>query len=64
MYLASATRPNILFAMSKLSLLVSSMGDDHWHALKTGLSYLKGTMSYNIHRVSYLRVLEGYYDAN
>jgi hypothetical protein len=29
MYLASATRPNILFAVSKLSRFVSNPGDDH-----------------------------------
>jgi hypothetical protein len=28
-YLASATRPEILFAMSKLSRFVSNLGDDH-----------------------------------
>ena len=29
MYLASATRPDISFAMSKLSRFVSNSGDDH-----------------------------------
>jgi hypothetical protein len=29
MYLASATRTHILFAMSKLSWFISNLGDDH-----------------------------------
>jgi hypothetical protein len=32
-YLASATRPNISFAVSKLSRFKSNPGTDHWHAL-------------------------------
>ena len=48
MYLASATRPDISFAVSKLSQFVSNLGDDHWRALERVLRYLKGTMSYGI----------------
>jgi hypothetical protein len=33
MYLASATRPDISFAVSKLSRFVSNPGDVHWQAL-------------------------------
>ena len=64
MYLASATRPDILFAVSKLSRFVSNLGDIHWVALERVLRYLKGTMSYDIHFTGYPRVLEGYCDAN
>ena len=64
MYLASATRPGISFAMSKLSRFVSNPRDDHWHALERVLRCLKGTVSYGIHYTGYLRVLEGYCDAN
>ena len=64
MYLASATRPDILFAVNKLSQLVSNLGDTQWHALERVLRYLKGTMSYGIHYTGYPRVLEGYSDAN
>ncbi|WVZ67986.1 hypothetical protein U9M48_016985 [Paspalum notatum var. saurae] len=50
MYLASATRPDISFAVSKLSRFMSNPGTDHWHALE---------------RVMAPRfVLEGYSDAN
>ena len=34
MYLASATRPEIAYAMSKLRRFVSNPGDVHWHGLK------------------------------
>ena len=34
MYLASAIRPDISFAVSKLSRFVSNPGDDHWKALE------------------------------
>ena len=64
MYLASATRPDISFAMSKLSRFVSKPGDDHWHALERVMRYLKGTASYGIHYTGYPRVLEGYSDSN
>jgi hypothetical protein len=64
MYLASTTRPDISFAMSKLSRFVSNPGDTHWHALERVLHYLKGTMSYRIHFTRYPKVLEGYSDAN
>ena len=64
MYLASGTRPDISFAVSKLSRFVSNPGDDHWHALERVMRYLKGNMSYGIHYTGYPRVLEGYSDSN
>src|SRR6266498_582322 len=64
MYLASATRPNIAFAVSKLSQFVSKPGDDHWHALERVMRYLKGTSSYGIHYTGDPAVLEGYSDSN
>ena len=64
MYLASATRPDISFAVSKLSRFVSNPGDDHWHALERVMRYLKGTASYGIHYTGNPRVLEGYSDSN
>jgi hypothetical protein len=64
MYLASATRSDISFAMSKPSRFVSNPGDDHWRALERVLRYLKGTMSLGIHYTGYPTVLEGYCDVN
>ena len=45
-YLASATRPDISFAVSKLSRFVSKPGDEHWKALERVLRHLKGTANY------------------
>jgi hypothetical protein len=64
MYLASVTRPDISFAISKLSLFTSNPGDDHWCALECVMNYLVGTMEYRIHYFSFPAVLEGYSDAN
>ena len=64
MYLASATRPDISFAMIKLSRFVSNPGDEHWKALERVTHYLKGTTSYGIHYSGYPNVLEGYSDSN
>jgi hypothetical protein len=64
MYLASATRPDILFAMSKLSWFTTNLGDDHWRVLERVMHYLAGTMDYEIHYSGYPAVLEGYNDAN
>jgi hypothetical protein len=64
MYLASATRPDISFAVSKLSRFTSNLGDDHWRVLEQVMHYLVGTIDYRIHYSGYPAVLEGYSDAN
>jgi hypothetical protein len=64
MYLASATRPDISFAVSKLSRLTSNPRDDHWRVLERVMHYLVGTIDYEIHYSGYPAVLEGYNDAN
>jgi hypothetical protein len=64
MYLASATRPDISFAVSKLSRFTSNPGDDHWRALERVMHYLLGTMSFRLHYTGYPAVLEGYSDSN
>jgi hypothetical protein len=64
MYLASTTRPDISFAVCKLSRYMSNPGDDHWHALERVLHYLKGTMSFEIHYSRHTVMLEGYSDVN
>ena len=64
MYLASTTRLDISFTVSKLSRFISNPGDNHWRALERVLCYLKGSMSYGIQYTGYPRVLEGYCDAN
>jgi hypothetical protein len=64
MYLVSATRPDISFAINKLSRFTSNPGDDHWRALERIMHYLVGTMEYGIHYSTFPAVLEAYSDAN
>jgi hypothetical protein len=64
MYLASAMKPDISFAVSKLSRFVSNPGDDHWRSLERVMRYLKGTSNYGIHYSGNPKVLEGYSDSN
>jgi hypothetical protein len=49
MYLASATRPNISYAVSKLSRFNSNLENDHCIALERVMRYLRGTTSYGLH---------------
>jgi hypothetical protein len=64
MYLASATRPDIAYVVSKLSRCVSNPGSEHCHALERVMHYLVGTMNYGIHYSGDPKVLEGYSNAN
>ncbi len=64
MYLASVTRPDISFAVSKMSRFMSNPGIDRWHALERVMRYLRGTMSYRIHYSGHPAVLEGYSDSD
>jgi hypothetical protein len=58
MNLASAIRPDISFAVSKLSIFTSNPGNDHWCGIDRVMRY------YGIHYSRYLGVLEGYSDSN
>jgi hypothetical protein len=64
MYLASATRSDISFDVTKLSRFVSNTRDDHWRALERVLRYLKSTMRLAIHYTKYPTILEGYCEEN
>ena len=64
MYLAGATKPDISYAMSKLSRFTSNPRDDHWKALERVCRYLRDTSDYGIHYSGYPSVLEGYSDSN
>jgi hypothetical protein len=60
MYLASATRPDIAYAVSNPSQIVSNPGSEHEQVM----CYLVGTMNYGIHYSGDPKVLEGCSDAN
>jgi len=64
MYLMSCTRPDISYAVSKLSSYTSNPSKEHWSALTRVLRYLRHTRDYGLYYTRYPSVLEGYTDAN
>ncbi|XP_073133324.1 uncharacterized protein [Henckelia pumila] len=64
MYLMSCTRPDIAYAVSKLSRFTSNLGADHWKAIIRLLRYLRYTRDHGLHYTRYPAVIEGYSDAN
>nr|GEX04747.1 zinc finger, CCHC-type [Tanacetum cinerariifolium] len=63
MYAITCTRPDISFAMGKLSRYTSNPGTQHWQVIQRVLKYLKKTMDYRLVYSGYPLVLEGYTDA-
>nr|GEW44047.1 zinc finger, CCHC-type [Tanacetum cinerariifolium] len=64
MYAMNCTRPDIVFALGKLSRYTSNPGTQHWQAIQRVLKYLKKTMDYRLVYFGYPSVLEGYIDAS
>ena len=64
MYLMSCTRPDIAYAVNKLSRYTSNPGAMHWQGIMRVLKYLRFTRDYGLHYTRYPTVLEGYSDAN
>ena len=64
MYLMSCTRPDIAYAVNKLSRYMSNPGALHWQGIMRVLKYLRFTRDYGLHYTRYPAVLEGYSDAN
>ncbi|KAL0283992.1 UNVERIFIED_CONTAM: Retrovirus-related Pol polyprotein from transposon TNT 1-94 [Sesamum angustifolium] len=64
MYIMNCTRPDIAYAVNKLSRFTSNPSKDHWKGLIRVLRYLKYTSNYRLHYTRYPAVLEGYSDAN
>ncbi|GJU39508.1 zinc finger, CCHC-type containing protein [Tanacetum coccineum] len=64
MYVMTCTRPDIAFAVGKLSRYTSNTGTQHWQAIHRVLKYLKKTMDYRLTYTSYPSVLKGYTNAS
>ncbi|KAA0026033.1 ty1-copia retrotransposon protein [Cucumis melo var. makuwa] len=64
MYLMNYTRPDIAYAVSRLSRYTHNPNRYHWDALRRLLRYLKGTIDYCLHFNKFPTILEGYCDAN
>nr|GEY10392.1 zinc finger, CCHC-type [Tanacetum cinerariifolium] len=64
MYDMTSTRPDIAYAVGRLSRFTSNPSRHHWHAITRVFKYLKGTMNYGLSYVGYPSVLEVYLDAS
>ena len=64
MYAMTCTRPDIAFAVGKLSRFTSNPGPQHWLAIRRVLRYLKGTINYGITYSGEPLILKGYFDAS
>ena len=63
MYLMDCTRPDITYAVSKLSRFTSNPGENHWKAIVKVLRYLRYTKEYGLYYTNDPDVVEGYCDA-
>nr|GEU96276.1 zinc finger, CCHC-type [Tanacetum cinerariifolium] len=64
MYAMTSTRPDIAYAVGRLSRFSSNPSREHWHAITQVFKYLEGTMNYGLSYVGYPSVLEAYSDAS
>ncbi|KAL7603991.1 hypothetical protein Lser_V15G16316 [Lactuca serriola] len=64
MYAMKSTRPDIAFAVGKLSRYTSNPNSQHWQALNRVFKYLKGTMNYGLSYLGSPSVLEGHSNAS
>ena len=64
MYLMSCTRPDLAYAVSKLSRYTSNPSSIHWNCMTRLLRYLRYTRDYGLHYSQYPAVIEGHCDAN
>jgi len=64
MYAMTSTRPDIAFAIGRLSQFTSNPSKEHWQALKIVLRYLKKTIDYGLTYTGEPSILEGFTDAS
>ncbi|KAJ9544788.1 hypothetical protein OSB04_024495, partial [Centaurea solstitialis] len=64
MYLMSCTRPDLAFAVSRLSRYTSNPSSEHWKSMIQVLRYLRYTRDYGLHYSRYPAVIEGFSYAN
>ena len=64
MYATHCTRPDIAFAMCKISRYTSNPSTEDWKAIGRILEYLKRTKNLGLFYYDFPTVLEGYSDAS
>lgn len=64
-YLSQCTRPDITYAVGKLSQFLENPNDTHWMAFKRVLRYLKGTQDYGLlYQPDSGNIISGYVDSS
>ncbi|GJY48723.1 zinc finger, CCHC-type containing protein [Tanacetum coccineum] len=58
--LMTSTRPDIAYAIGRLSRFTGNPSRQHWQVITRVFKYLKGTMNYGLSYIGYPSVLEGY----
>ena len=64
MHLMNFYRPEIAYAVCRLSRYIHNTNNVHWNALARLMKYLRGTMNYGILYSGFPVVLAGYNNAN
>ncbi|CAM8907327.1 unnamed protein product [Rhodiola kirilowii] len=64
MYVITSTRPDIAFAVDKISRYTSNPSMQHWQAIYRVLRYLQGTMNFGLVYLDLHSVIEGFSDAS
>ena len=55
MYAMTSTRPDIMYAVGRLSRYTSNPSTQHWQEIQKVFKYLKGTMDYGLCYLGYFR---------
>lgn len=63
-YIANKTRPDLNYAVGRLSRYTHNPSKDHWTALERVFKYLRGTLDFSLCYKRFPGVVEGYSDAN
>ena len=64
MYLMNCIKPDIAYAVGRLSRYTQSPNQDHLTVVRRVLKYLRGTINYGLCFSGFPNVLEGFSDAN
>jgi len=64
MFLMNFTRPDIAYAISRLSRYTHNPSQEQWNALLRLFKYLRGTINWCLYFNKFPAVLEGYCDEN
>ena len=64
LYISNRIRPDISYAVDRLSRYTSNPSKEHWTALERVFRNLRSTIGYCLTYTGYPDIIEGYSDAN